>query len=53
MKIFPSECDAGLYGENCIKSCGYCNGSKECHHVTGHCSKGCEPGYTGITCKKG
>lgn len=50
---FTSECDAGYYGKNCTKLCGHCIESKKCHHVSGICSKGCEPGYRGNTCEKG
>lgn len=51
--FFSSECNDGLFGENCTKFCGHCSGLKACHHETGICFKGCEPGYMGKGCRKG
>lgn len=47
-----SECDDGLFGENCAKFCGHCSGYKTCDHVTGICLNGCQPGYMGEDCLK-
>lgn len=52
MAFSPLECDAGLFGENCSRFCGHCFEIKKCHHVTGICPKGCEPGYRGNDCKE-
>lgn len=48
-----SECTIGYYGEQCNTSCGHCLNNSGCHHVTGACVKGCEPGYQEPTCKEG
>ncbi|XP_056003473.1 multiple epidermal growth factor-like domains protein 10 [Ostrea edulis] len=39
-------CEKGLYGSNCVGSCGHCQGNKACEHVNGSCRNGhCEPGW--------
>ncbi|GFR82636.1 multiple epidermal growth factor-like domains 10, partial [Elysia marginata] len=45
-------CENGTFGENCTNICSlHCKGSGEvCHHVTGVCLNGCQPGYTGELC---
>lgn len=49
----PQECSDGLFGESCGSFCGHCYEIKKCHHVTGICPKGCDPGYKGMNCKAG
>lgn len=51
--FFTIECKAGFYGKNCNTTCGKCLNSTTCHHITGSCDKGCDPGYEGLACKKG
>lgn len=50
---FFIECIAGFHGENCSFTCGKCLNSTACHHITGRCDQGCDPGFEGLTCKKG
>lgn len=50
---FFIECIAGFHGENCSFTCGKCLNSTACHHITGSCDQGCDPGFEGLTCKKG
>ncbi|XP_065941687.1 multiple epidermal growth factor-like domains protein 10 [Magallana gigas] len=43
----------GWYGVNCSQQCvGHCRDNNTCNHVTGHCDKGCDAGWTGIFCNK-
>lgn len=51
--LFFIECIAGFHGENCSFTCGKCLNSTACHHITGSCDQGCDPGFEGLTCKKG
>lgn len=44
------ECEGGTFGFGCNKTCGNCKHMKDCHHVTGLCTHGCDPGYYGIRC---
>lgn len=37
----------------CSQTCGKCHGGEECHHVTGNCSNGCDPGMYGEKCVNG
>ncbi|XP_062620887.1 multiple epidermal growth factor-like domains protein 10 [Saccostrea cucullata] len=46
--VFPS----GTYGVECRFKCGQCRDGVACHHVSGTCVSGCEPGYTGQACNK-
>lgn len=47
------ECIEGYYGEECGSICGYCLDNTTCHHVTGSCDKGCQPGYQEPNCTLG
>lgn len=47
------ECIAGYFGDDCERICGYCLDNTTCHHVTGSCSIGCQPGYQELNCTKG
>ena len=51
--LLPTECDGGLFGNHCNKSCGKCHNDEQCHHVNGSCLNGCRAGYHGVTCTKG
>ena len=48
-----SVCQPGFYGQDCVSSCHVgCRGDdNSCHHVTGVCTHGCDPGYTGQMCQ--
>lgn len=49
-----TECIDGTYGYNCINNCsGHCLGDYPCNKQTGHCDRGCNPGYTNMDCSKG
>ncbi|XP_041374075.1 multiple epidermal growth factor-like domains protein 10 [Gigantopelta aegis] len=41
-------CDAGTFGDNCTRFCHCLNGP--CDYVTGECSGGCKPNWSGHTC---
>ncbi|XP_067684546.1 uncharacterized protein [Haliotis asinina] len=44
-------CSDGWFGDDCDKQC-HCLDSKEvCDKITGHCSGGCTPGFTGANCQ--
>lgn len=45
-------CDLGVYGSNCDMSCPINCKDQMCDIVNGTCF-GCEPGWTGDTCKQG
>lgn len=47
------ECLPGNFGQQCNNSCGHCFNQSACHHVTGICAKGCEPGYQSSNCTEG
>lgn len=47
------ECRYGYYGERCSNECGHCLNNTACHHVTGTCENGCEPGYKAPNCTDG
>lgn len=52
--IIVTECDDGAYGYNCVNNCsGHCLQNSPCNKQTGHCDKGCNPGYTHSDCNKG
>lgn len=52
--IFILECKEGWYGVNCSKPCsGHCKDNMPCDHMTGHCEKKCDAGWTGLQCDKG
>lgn len=42
-----------MYGENCSRPCGHCLESKQCHHINGTCTNGCDSGYQGSLCTEG
>jgi len=55
------ECDSGLFGEDCMSVCGYCqdeNGNSEtCNPKDGTCTLYdekfyCKPGWNGTMCKQ-
>ena len=39
-----------FYGQDCEQKCGFCKNNSACHHESGHCDVGCDPGYVGDTC---
>ena len=51
--IFFIECDKGMFGNECTRTCGHCFGEEECHHINGTCLKGCKDGLQGTMCIKG
>lgn len=49
--ILITECDNGTYGYNCANNCsGHCLNKTPCNKQTGHCDRGCKPGYTDDNC---
>lgn len=47
------ECDDGTYGYGCANNCSvHCLNDSLCNKQTGHCDKGCDPGYTENDCSK-
>lgn len=47
-------CDDGTYGYNCSNNCsGQCLNDSPCNKETGHCDRGCKPGYTNNSCNEG
>ncbi|KAK3757714.1 hypothetical protein RRG08_004560 [Elysia crispata] len=46
------KCPQGYYGKKCTQICSdHCSGDVPlCHHVTGTCDLGCDPGYRGNLC---
>lgn len=54
LSIIFLACKKGWYGVNCSQQCmGHCRDNTVCNHVTGHCDKGCDAGWTGIFCHTG
>lgn len=53
MVWFLSDCEGGMYGDNCSVPCGNCFRSEQCHHINGTCLNGCDSGYQGLPCTKG
>lgn len=48
------ECADGTYGYACVNNCsGHCMNGSLCNKQTGHCDKGCNPGYTNRDCSRG
>ncbi|XP_041374097.1 protein draper-like [Gigantopelta aegis] len=43
-------CDAGTFGDDCRYFCHCLNGP--CNYVTGECSGGCKPNWSGQTCSE-
>ena len=37
----------------CRLTCGKCHRGEQCHHLTGHCPFGCDPGMFGEKCVNG
>ena len=37
----------------CKQTCGSCYGGKQCDHVNGSCTNGCEAGLFGEKCDEG
>ena len=48
-----SVCEPFTYGLNCMKRCKNCRYGKACNSITGVCSAGCKPGWSGENCDKG
>lgn len=49
-----TECDDGTYGYHCVNNCsGNCLNDSSCNKQTGHCKRGCKPGYEDGDCSKG
>ena len=46
-------CEPFTYGLNCMKTCKNCRYGKACNSITGVCSAGCKPGWSGENCDKG
>ena len=47
------ECRNWTYGNNCVHNCsGNCLNDSTCNKQTGHCDRGCKPGYTNALCNK-
>lgn len=54
LSITVIECDVGTFGYNCANNCsGHCLDGSPCNKYSGHCERGCNPGYTNDDCKKG
>ncbi|XP_078330771.1 uncharacterized protein LOC144624722 [Crassostrea virginica] len=54
MRMIPS-CNHGTFGHGCINNCsGQCIDELEpmCNKQTGHCDRGCKPGYTSAFCNE-
>lgn len=39
------KCRNRTYGVNCSKQCGGCLNGTDCHHISGQCYQGCDPGW--------
>ena len=52
---YSPECGPGKYGGGCGQTCSvHCSGTGDpCDHITGHCTNGCDAGYTGDKCDQG
>ncbi|XP_065933837.1 receptor-type tyrosine-protein phosphatase epsilon [Magallana gigas] len=47
------ECVSGTYGHNCVNNCSsHCLNDSTCNKQTGHCDRGCNPGYTINDCSQ-
>lgn len=47
------ECNDGTYGFYCSGHCaGHCLNESPCNKKSGHCERGCTPGFTNIDCSK-
>ena len=53
-ECYFTECDVGLFGNNCSKNCSVtCENPGVCHKVTGHCNGSCLEGWEGDMCENG
>ena len=52
MILSVDTCASGMYGPNCVNTCGQCLNSA-CNPISGSCANGCNAGYEGATCKQG
>jgi hypothetical protein len=50
---YTPECSDNHYGPDCSQTCGKCREDKQCHHINGSCSDGCDTGYKGDKCDEG
>ena len=53
LQIVFEECDKHTYGFTCSQICGNCYDEKQCDHVNGSCTQGCEAGMFGEKCDEG
>ena len=52
--VFVLVCDDGTFGYDCKNNCsGNCMNDSPCNTQTGHCDRGCKPGYTTENCSEG
>ena len=52
--FYLTECDAGLFGKNCVGNCSMtCGDPGVCDKVTGHCNGSCLAGWEGEMCENG
>lgn len=51
INLFLIACDEGLYGLNCSEKCGHCRDIKQCSHLDGMCTTGCDAGFQGTLCE--
>ena len=51
---FATECRTGSFGPGCSNRCSTsCAGpDNSCHHISGACKSGCDPGYRGAKCEQ-
>ena len=50
---FIVACKDGTVGHGCINNCsGECADDSPCNKQTGHCNRGCKPGYTNVFCNQ-
>lgn len=50
---FIVACNNGTFGHGCINNCsGQCIDEPMCNKQTGHCDRGCKPGYTSAFCNE-
>ena len=52
--FYLTECDAGLFGKNCVENCSMtCGDPGVCDKETGHCNGSCLAGWEGDMCQNG
>ncbi|XP_048252744.1 uncharacterized protein LOC125380980 isoform X2 [Haliotis rufescens] len=44
-------CSDGWFGDDCEQECNCLNSTEICDKITGACSSGCRPGFTGTDCQ--